>query len=67
MDLLNTIYNHEVKILSLKERIEFVKKYLNDVGIKLENAEQLVEEYKNQSTLLNAIIREIAAKMLKEE
>ena len=58
---------HEVKALALEERIEFVKKYLNDVSIKLENAEQMATEYENQSTLLNAIIREIAAQMLQEE
>lgn len=58
---------HEVKILSPEERIEFVKKYLNDVGVILENTEQLAAEYENQSTLLNAIIREIATQMLQEE
>lgn len=58
---------HEVKILSPEERIEFVKKYLNDVGVKLENTEQLAAEYENQSFLLNAIIRRIAAQMLQEE
>ena len=58
---------HEVKTLALEERIEFVKKYLNDVSIKLENAEQMATEYENQSTLLNAIIREIATQMLQEE
>ena len=58
---------HEIKILTLEERIEFVKKYLNDVGVKLENTEQLAAEYENQSFLLNAIIRRIAAQMLREE
>lgn len=59
--------HHEVKKLNLEERIEFTKYYLSDVGIELEDTEQLAKDYENQSTLLNAIIREIAAKMLQEE
>ena len=59
--------HHEVKKLNQEERIEFTKYYLSDVGIELENTEQLAKDYENQSTLLNAIIREIAAKMLQEE
>lgn len=59
--------HHEVKKLNQEERIEFTKYYLSDVGIELEDTEQLAKDYENQSTLLNAIIREIAAKMLQEE
>lgn len=58
---------HEVKALTLEERILFIKCFLDDVGIELENAEELAKEYPNQSALLNAIIREISEQMLQKE
>lgn len=58
---------HEVKALNLEERIEFTKCYLSDVGFEIEDMECFTEKYNNQSALLNAIIRTIAAKILLEE
>ena len=58
---------HEVKNLSLEERIKFADNYLTDVGIELKNTEQLAKDYENQSTLLNAIIRSIATQILHDK
>lgn len=58
---------HEIRELTLEERAEFTKNFLYDVNVELKNARQLVERYKNQSTLINAIIREIAEQILLEE
>lgn len=58
---------HEVKALTLEERILFIKCFLDDVSIELENTEELAKEYPNQSALLNAIIREISEQMLQKE
>lgn len=58
---------HEVKNLSLEERIKFANNYLSDVGIELKNTEQLAKDYENQSTLLNVIIRSIATQILHDK
>ena len=58
---------HEVKNLSLEERIKFADNYLTDVGIELKNTEQLAKDYENQSTLLNAIIHSIATQILHDK
>lgn len=58
----------EVKPLSKEERTAMVYKYLDDVGMNFsENeVEKLVQENKNQSTLINELIRMISTRILQE-
>lgn len=58
----------EVKPLTEEERTAMVYKYLDDVGMNFsENeVEKLVEENKNQSTLINELIRMISTHILQE-
>lgn len=58
----------EVKPLIEEERGELVKKYLGDIGMIFPESEvlRMIKEYKNQSILLNELIRTISAKILQE-
>lgn len=58
----------EVKPLTIDERGELVKKYLGDIGMIFPESEvlRMIKEYKNQSILLNELIRTISAKILQE-
>lgn len=58
----------EVKPLTEDERGQLVKKYLNDVGMTIRSSEfvKLVKENKNQSTLLNELMRMISEQILQE-
>lgn len=58
----------EVKPLTEEERGQLVKKYLNDVGMTIRSSEfaKLIKENKNQSTLLNELVRMISEQILQE-
>jgi len=59
---------HEVTVLSSEEKREMVKTYLLDVGMDFSDleVERLVEENRNQSALLNELIRMISERIYEE-
>jgi ATP-dependent 26S proteasome regulatory subunit len=59
---------HEVKTLTEDEKTSMVEKYLQDIGISLSvnNIETMVSKNKNQSMLLNDLIRAISEKIAEE-
>ena len=59
---------HEVNVLDNKEKTEMVNKYLTDIGMGFTEVEinNLVEKNKNQSILLNELIRTIALKIAEQ-
>lgn len=59
---------HEVKTLSDCEKMELVRKYLSDVNMNFPDSEidSLVKINKNQSMLLNSLIRLISEKIFNE-
>ena len=56
---------HEVKVLDSKEKNEMIRKYLSDIHMDFSNLEinNLVNNNKNQSVILNELIRMIASKI----
>jgi ATP-dependent 26S proteasome regulatory subunit len=58
----------EVKALTIEEKKEMVNRYLADIKMTFsdDEIERAVEENKNQSKLLNGLIREISKKILLE-
>lgn len=60
--------NHEVKELDTEEKTEMVQKYLSDINMSFSNLEieSMVESNKNQSMLLNELIRKISMKISEE-
>lgn len=59
---------HEVRILDNNEKAEMVRRYLNDVKMKFSDEEikDMVESNRNQSMLLNDLIRRISMKISEE-
>lgn len=59
---------HEVKVLTDTEKTAMINKYLLDISMSFSNneIENLVKSNKNQSTLLNDLIRVISAKIANE-
>jgi SpoVK/Ycf46/Vps4 family AAA+-type ATPase len=59
---------HEVKVLTENEKVSMVEKYLHDIGMSLTaiEIEAMVRKNKNQSMLLNDLIRTISEKIAKE-
>lgn len=59
---------HEVTVLSDKEKHDMAMKYLHDVGMEFpeEEIHLLVSQNRNQSALLNALIRRISEKLYSE-
>lgn len=59
---------HEVKVLDKSERFTMVEKYLKDIGMSssMSEIEVLISKNKNQSMLLNDLIRTISEKIAAE-
>jgi len=56
---------HEVKVLNHEEKTAMINKYLQDVNMSFseDEIESLIQKNKNQSALLNDLIRMISAKL----
>lgn len=59
---------HEVAPLSKEEKVEMVRKYLNDIKMQFSEIEitELAHRKENQSTVLNELIRVISMKIAKQ-
>lgn len=59
---------HEVKVLDNREKTEMIHQYLDDVKMKFSDEEikDMVENNRNQSMLLNELIRRISMKISEE-
>lgn len=59
---------HEVKVLNEAEKIGMVRKYLHDINMdfKAHEISEMVNRNKNQSMLLNELIRMISSKIMDE-
>lgn len=59
---------HEVTVLNNKEKTEMIHKYLEDIKMTFSDNEinNMVENNKNQSMLLNDLIRKVSMKILEE-